>query len=52
MMPECPHMRKKSAGDETYAICDLVDKWCLLEGGDDCEEYKNFLEEEESGGES
>jgi hypothetical protein len=26
-------------------MCDLVDKWCLMEGGEPCEEYANYLEE-------
>ena len=43
--PECPHLRKKPAGDETYLHCDLVDKWCLLEGNNECEEYNEFLKE-------
>lgn len=43
--PECPYLRKKVAGDESYMWCDLVDKWCLLEGDNRCEEYDNYLKE-------
>ena len=45
MKPECPHLRRRSAGDEVYYHCDLVDKWCLLEGDNVCEEYEKFLKE-------
>ena len=30
---KCPHIRTLRGGDETQDICDLVDKWCLIEHG-------------------
>lgn len=47
MKPECPHLRKRQAGDEGYMWCDLANKWCLEEAGIECEEYEQFLKEEE-----
>ena len=48
MKPECPSLRKKAAGDETYYFCDINDHPCLVEYHDDeCEEYNDFLMESE-----
>ena len=30
---ECPHIRRKLANDETYDICELNTKFCLIEHG-------------------
>lgn len=27
----CPYIRTLRGGDETQDVCDLVDKWCLIE---------------------
>lgn len=43
----CPYLRGIRAGDEIYYMCDLVDKWCLREGGLECEEYDLWLKERE-----
>ena len=44
---DCPEVRHKRAGDETYDICNLVDKPCLIEHGlYECEYYNQFIEEE------
>ena len=42
----CPYARVICAGDEAQTMCNLVDKWCLLEGGHDCEYYQQYLDEE------
>ena len=49
MEPKCPHMVGKGNPDEFMVMCDLVDKWCLVEHGQECEEYNKFLEEEQDG---
>lgn len=42
--PDCPEVRHKRAGDETYDICDLNGKACLIEHGlYECEIYYEFL---------
>ena len=48
----CPYMKQHTAVDykrdkvyEGPVMCDLVDKWCLLESGMECEEYDRFLKE-------
>lgn len=54
LKPRCPHARHTggySAELDEYIegadMCDIVDKWCLLEGGMECETYNEFLKEEE-----
>lgn len=42
---ECPHIIRKSAGDETYDICEINTKGCLLEGGSECETWNEIREE-------
>ena len=48
---KCPHIRTKSAGDESWDFCDLTErpsgriKPCLLMSGDKCTEYNEILEE-------
>ena len=42
-LPDCPDVRHKRAGDETYDICGLNDKGCLLEAGLECEYYNEFV---------
>ena len=48
-LPDCPNVRHKRAGDETYDICGLAhelwrhDKGCLLEAGLECEYYNEFV---------
>lgn len=44
---ECPELIKKAAGDEVYYFCNIVDKPCLLEYGNSCETYNEFLKEED-----
>ncbi|KKN74968.1 hypothetical protein LCGC14_0384700 [marine sediment metagenome] len=41
----CPHIRTLRGGDETQDMCDLVDKWCLIEHGGDCEEWDKIKDE-------
>lgn len=37
-LDRCPHIRTILGGDETQDICELVDKWCLIEHGQyECE---------------
>lgn len=40
---ECPELRKVKGGDEIGYICKLVDKWCLKEYGQPCEEYDKIM---------
>ena len=47
MKLDCPYLKEQMVGDEIYMWCNLVDKWCLLEGGCECEEYEEFLREVE-----
>jgi|TARA_Y100000310_G_C20697691_1_gene826908 hypothetical protein len=42
---ECPELRKIQGDDEIGYICKLVDKWCLREYGQDCEEYERIMKE-------
>ena len=47
--PECHYLKKRPAGDETYYWCDLSDHPCMREyGGNECEEYNEFLEEQKN----
>jgi len=48
---ECPEVRHKRAGDESYDMCNLViDKPCLIEHGlYRCEYFEQYLEEEDNG---
>ena len=34
---KCPHIRTIRGGDESMDMCDLVDKWCLIEHNYGCE---------------
>ena len=45
--PRCPNLKTVGAGDETQDFCELDDELCLHVTGDDCEEYKDWLKEEE-----
>ena len=55
MEPECPNLIHPRyyvdpATDEGYEgsyMCNLVDKYCLVEYGNECEEYNNYLKEVE-----
>lgn len=43
---ECPEVRHKRAGDESYDVCDLNGKACLIEHGlYECDYYNEYLEE-------
>ena len=50
-IPQCPHIRRKSGGDETYDFCDLTEKMsgrihpCLLVSGDTCDTWQEIQEE-------
>lgn len=45
---ECPEVRHKRAGDETYDICNLTGKACLVEHGlYTCEYFEKYLKERE-----
>lgn len=53
MTEKCPYAVVKRAGDESYTLCELTLRpsgriqGCVLEGGYDCEEYNEWLKEEE-----
>ena len=55
MNPECPHYippryiidPETDKDYEGSAMCKLVDEYCLVEQGFDCEEYEEFLREVE-----
>lgn len=48
MKPKCPHVIRMQAGDETYDICELNTKSCLIEHGQyECEEFNFWLKEHE-----
>ncbi len=57
MEPRCPYYKsprylvdpKTDKGYESMAMCDMVDKHCLVEYGNDCDEYNEFLKEELNG---
>lgn len=43
---ECPEVRHKRAGDESYDICNLNSKSCLIEHGlYECEIFNDYLKE-------
>ena len=47
-MDKCPHIIRKSAGDETYDICEINSKRCLIEHGIyKCEIWDEIQKEEE-----
>ena len=54
--PRCPYRKGSSAAydfkrDKVYEgadMCTLVDKWCLLESGNRCETYEEFLADVEN----
>lgn len=56
MKPECPNLihpkyyTDPATGNdyEGSYMCELVDKYCLVEYGSDCETYSEFLKEENS----
>jgi len=48
----CPYQKQERAFDfardkvyEGPVMCDLVDKPCLLESGDECDTYEEYLQE-------
>lgn len=43
--PRCPYAHTRLAGDETYEVCEINGKFCLLESGDVCETYEETLAE-------
>ena len=43
---ECPHIRHKRAGDEYYDLCEINDKYCLLESELKCPYYEEIKEED------
>lgn len=49
MEPRCPELKVIRGGDEEAYLCKLVDKWCLLEHGYECEEYDKIKEELDDG---
>ena len=44
--PKCPYLKETLVGDESYTLCTMVDKWCLLEGGLSCDIYEEWLAEQ------
>jgi len=51
---ECPHIRRKSAGDESWDFCEITErpsgriKPCLLMSGDKCDEWEEIQREWEN----
>ena len=51
MEERCPHIRRKSVGDESWDFCDITErpsgriKPCLLESGDICTEWEEIKKE-------
>lgn len=50
MSERCPHAITKRAGDESITLCEETDrptgmKSCMLEYGEECEEYNEWLNE-------
>ncbi|KKL94508.1 hypothetical protein LCGC14_1863950 [marine sediment metagenome] len=51
---KCPHIIRKSAGDESWDFCELTEKpsgrikGCLLESGDVCETWEEIQGEWEN----
>ena len=51
MKERCPHIIRKSAGDESYDLCERTErpsgriKPCLLESGDECETWEEIKRE-------
>lgn len=45
--PKCPYARPIGYEGEGSVLCDMVDKWCLLEGSIECETYEEFLRKDE-----
>ncbi len=43
--PDCPEVRHKRAGDESYDVCDIKGRFCAVEHGGECEHYKEYLKE-------
>ena len=44
--PDCPEVRHRRAGDESYDWCDVADKYCLIQHGTlECEIYNDYLKE-------
>lgn len=47
MDKECPYIQRKRAGDETYDICEINTKSCLIEHGlYECETWNEIRKEE------
>ena len=43
---KCPHIIRKRVGDESYDICELRGKSCLIEHGGECETWNEIQQEE------
>lgn len=49
-LDRCPHIRTIQGGDESMDMCDLVDKWCLIQHGQyECEIRDEIKEEKDEG---
>jgi len=52
MNPKCPHLKTSRAYDDQFdevyegSICTLADKHCLMEAGEECKIYNQWLEEQ------
>ena len=45
-LSRCPHIIRRLAGDETYDLCELNSKSCLIEHGQyDCEVWAEIQKE-------
>jgi len=50
---KCPHLKTTLAYDDQFdevyegSTCTLVDKHCLMEAGEECETYDEWLKEEQ-----
>lgn len=46
---DCPYVKRKSAGDESWDFCEINDKPCLRESGLECDIYNEWLKEKDNG---
>ena len=42
---ECPYIQRKLAGDETYDLCEITGKLCLLGEDLNCETWNEIKED-------
>jgi len=42
---ECPYIKRKYSGDESVDLCEINDKFCLLESGLECDTWNEVQRE-------